>query len=48
MVKVYKYECLKCKDFFQFLDVKIFFNQGCPSCGSKEIKLMGYSEEDLK
>lgn len=47
MTKTYKFKCLNCKKSTQVLEPKFLFNEGCPLCKSKRIKVEGYSKEVL-
>lgn len=46
-MKVFKIKCLNCKEKCQFIDIKIVFNEGCPNCGSKRIKMIEYGKEEI-
>jgi len=44
-MKVFWFKCLNCKEETKAEKAVCIFNDGCPFCGSKRIKVLGYVKE---
>ncbi len=44
-MKVFWFKCLNCKEESKCEKATAVFNEGCPCCNSKRIKVLGYVSE---